>query len=1326
MKKRNIFFINSLYIILCIFFIFCDIAYSQTPTAMLSRGIEAYQRGRDDEAAELFKKIIDVAPRTGEAYYYLGLIWSKKREFSRAELNFRKALEIDPRWSAAHEKLGIAFVEQNKIDEAKTTFANALRFNPNSGESLKFFANQAFLERDYEKAKEYYNRLRENAGLTPELSKNIGWIYLEEGDYINALNHFVMYSGLFPFDKNIANRVFLLRQLNNNNLHPELRKRALSMIPMNVDLSAKDLREEFQEFLRQEEIKNRPKEEKVEIVHVELPQESGIDKLIIYFSIIFAFAGAAAVGFIYLKKISINKTQDTGKVNDKITKKTIDETENEEDLLKLLNKAKSQGDEQNQIILMKKIGKNNPGLLYEAAIKLEESGKNDESIEILSNLKNNTSGDLYFEILMDLLRLYVKKNNIEKAIDTFKLVKKIGSINMNTFLKKIDSLQKNLFHDLKLFLIIIDFLVANNNVPKALSYLERFLEVTENEAEKAEVAKKLVKILQEQNLNREAINVFKKLIENYPENVEYYFGIINSLLSIEDFSKVTVYVSTVLKGFSDQKYSLGENILNYSKKSEKLNDEFHKVIEALEEYPELNDYIKQIYEEFTKKNIKEETLFKFYKFLNLNYEIEGFDLIDVFIQKKWLKFFNKFMDDLNNYLRRESNDLKRISQMADILYISGRYPECFVLFKKMHELEPGDKDILLKLFQISTILDREDEISEYGNLLPDDIPIMEKALTYLKVDNNSPKKIHLLECKLLLKINKPEKAFEKLRYLEIKNPDDIELKEYFALLLQNYHPKEALEKYKYLLKNYPDNVDYWKNAARMLEKINNREQAFKAYVKLLKLNADNEIIEESFNFMNNWGYFDFAIDNIGIVKENREVIERNILKEKSRFEFKILSNMLKGAEIPHGALNHILNGKNIEIEPTKFITEKAPKLDKTGLKIEMCEKYYFMELYDEGIELAQELLKQNEYWKTRYYLGMCFFEKGMYEIAFRELSNISWNTSSFSIDEILEENYKLAKLFEERHMEKEALHFYREIFAKDVNFKDIRKKIEEIDTRVLLSKTIDETTGLSLDIRRRYDDIKELGKGGMGVVYKAKDKKLGRTVALKVMLSEFVNNKEAVNRFLKEARAIAALNHPNIISIFDINSDKNVFISMEYFEGENLKEIMIKDKIISVDKLLKFGEKICDGLQFAHDKGIVHRDIKPENIMVDKKGNLKIMDFGLARIESEEGAKTGEILGTPYYMSPEQIKGDEVDNRTDIYSLGVTLYQLSTGKLPFSEGDVKEKHVNEIPAIPSSINKKIQPEFDQIIMKCMAKRPEQRYSGMREIKADLKKLKVQI
>ena len=111
MKKRNIFFINSLYIILCIFFIFCDIAYSQTPTAMLSRGIEAYQRGRDDEAAELFKKIIDVAPRTGEAYYYLGLIWSKKREFSRAELNFRKALEIDPRWSAAHEKLGIAFVE---------------------------------------------------------------------------------------------------------------------------------------------------------------------------------------------------------------------------------------------------------------------------------------------------------------------------------------------------------------------------------------------------------------------------------------------------------------------------------------------------------------------------------------------------------------------------------------------------------------------------------------------------------------------------------------------------------------------------------------------------------------------------------------------------------------------------------------------------------------------------------------------------------------------------------------------------------------------------------------------------------------------------------------------------------------------------------------------------------------------------------------------------------------------------------------------------------------------------------------------------------------
>jgi serine/threonine-protein kinase len=339
------------------------------------------------------------------------------------------------------------------------------------------------------------------------------------------------------------------------------------------------------------------------------------------------------------------------------------------------------------------------------------------------------------------------------------------------------------------------------------------------------------------------------------------------------------------------------------------------------------------------------------------------------------------------------------------------------------------------------------------------------------------------------------------------------------------------------------------------------------------------------------------------------------------------------------------------------------------------------------------------------------------EIAFKEFASIDWNNSNITSDEQLEKLYSISEIFEERHMEKESLHFYKNIFAKDVNFKDVKQKIEELDNKLLMSKTIDESTGLSLEIRRRYADIEELGKGGMGIVYKARDKKLGRTVALKVMHGEFVNNKMAVSRFLKEAKAIATLNHPNIIGIFDVNSDKNVYIAMEYVEGKNLKQLLSSHKIVPLEKVIEITEKVCDALESAHKQGIIHRDIKPENVMIDKNGNVKLMDFGLA-ITNEESTNN-EVLGTPFFMSPEQIRGDSVDKRTDVYALGVSLFQLVCGKLPFGDGDIKERHLTENPVSPSSINKLLPIEIDGIILKCLAKNPAHRYSSAFDLKNDI-------
>jgi beta-lactam-binding protein with PASTA domain/predicted Ser/Thr protein kinase len=257
----------------------------------------------------------------------------------------------------------------------------------------------------------------------------------------------------------------------------------------------------------------------------------------------------------------------------------------------------------------------------------------------------------------------------------------------------------------------------------------------------------------------------------------------------------------------------------------------------------------------------------------------------------------------------------------------------------------------------------------------------------------------------------------------------------------------------------------------------------------------------------------------------------------------------------------------------------------------------------------------------------------------------------------------------------------------------------------------------------RYKILKRLGTGGMATVYLAEDQELGRRIAIKILNSKHASDKQFVERFRREASSAAGLSHPNIVQIYDRgNAEGTYYIAMEVIEGRSLKELVIERGPSPIPIAVNYGRQILAALRFAHRNGVVHRDIKPHNVLVDDEGRVKVTDFGIARAGASEMTEVGSIIGTAQYLSPEQARGAPVDDRSDLYSVGVLLYELLTGVAPYN-GDtpveIAMKHLSAVPEPPSVKRPEVPPELDAVVLRALAKSPDDRYQSAAEMDADL-------
>lgn len=370
-------------------------------------------------------------------------------------------------------------------------------------------------------------------------------------------------------------------------------------------------------------------------------------------------------------------------------------------------------------------------------------------------------------------------------------------------------------------------------------------------------------------------------------------------------------------------------------------------------------------------------------------------------------------------------------------------------------------------------------------------------------------------------------------------------------------------------------------------------------------------------------------------------------------------------------------------------------------------------------------------------LGLSYQGQGQLDQAFDKYRSVPMG------DALMDNLYNLALDFERKRQFNKAQAVYEHMSAYDADYKDLKAKLNRAKTMsetVIFGGTQSKGPGTSIinpdgsiekPMLGRYQVEKELGKGAMGIVYLGKDPKIGRLVAIKTMAlaQEFEGDEleDVRQRFFREAETAGRLQHPQIVTIFDAGEEHDLaFIAMELLKGQDLVPYCKVGALLPMDKVVSIVARVADALGYAHQQNVVHRDIKPANVMYDlEKDVVKVTDFGIARITDSSKTKTGIVLGTPSFMSPEQISGAKVDGRSDLYSLAVTLYQMLTGRLPFvgeSMAELMYKIANGTPIDPREVRPDLPEELAQVCLFGMGKKPEGRYQNGEQMAQDLRRI----
>jgi tetratricopeptide (TPR) repeat protein len=370
---------------------------------------------------------------------------------------------------------------------------------------------------------------------------------------------------------------------------------------------------------------------------------------------------------------------------------------------------------------------------------------------------------------------------------------------------------------------------------------------------------------------------------------------------------------------------------------------------------------------------------------------------------------------------------------------------------------------------------------------------------------------------------------------------------------------------------------------------------------------------------------------------------------------------------------------------------------------------------DAILEFQQSAKEENLKISSRIHMARCFLSLKKTDIALSQMEGLDASTEILSVYYDIAQQYLDSALTDKAYILLEKIHSIKDDF-KDVGLLLSQTRMHLQEEKLHQTRPVAKPSDKP---SRRFQIIGEIARGGMGVVYCAMDTLLNEMVALKMLPREFNQEEQAVERFIREVRTTRKLNHPHIVRIYDIgDEDGQLFISMEYINGKTLRQIQKEKGPFPEKELWPMMKQVCQALATAHAQGVIHRDIKPANIMLDSSHHIKVMDFGIAKLPNAERlTQTNDFLGTPLYMSPEQCQGLPVDQRSDIYSLGVTLFELLTGNLPFNEGNIAYHHISTHPPVPAGLS----PLGQQIILKCLSKNPAERYQSAEEMLLDIEK-----